>query len=180
MSNNLSCLIVNAQWLLSQCRGIWPRLGFICGTRRYFLVRLPHGPSILVSVFLRTLWSSIMELKTPFLFELEHGIVLYAMSGDRASSRGEEEVSLFLSNCGGNVGYYIDLWWKWPFQTLVCSATSGHLFSCKGHVGILLEAWQVNTHSSRIEVGHPGFFSSCLSHTGILINFQGESGLVSF
>ena len=133
-----------------------------------------------MSVFLRTLWSSIKELKTPFLFELEHGIVLYALPGDQASSRGEGEVSWFLSNCSGNVGININLWRRWTFKAGVCSATSGHLSHCKGHVGILLEAWQVNTHSSRFEAVHPVSLSCCLSNTGIPINFQGESGLVSF
>ena len=35
-------------------------------------------------VILRKLWNSIKELKALFLFQLEDGIVLYAMPGDQA------------------------------------------------------------------------------------------------
>ena len=46
-------------------------------------------------------WSSIKELKAPFLFELEHEIFLYAMPGYQASSRCKGEVSWFFSSCSG-------------------------------------------------------------------------------
>ena len=58
-----------------------------------FLIAVVTSWSLYTCVFLWTLWSSIKKLKTPFLFELGHGIVLYALPGDRASSRGEGEVS---------------------------------------------------------------------------------------
>ena len=43
------------------------------------------------------------------MFDVGHGIALHAMQGNRASSRGEGEVSLFFSCCGGNLGYILEL-----------------------------------------------------------------------
>ena len=45
------------------------------------------------------------------MFDGEHGITLHAMQGNRASSRGEWEVSYFFSSCGGNLGYILELLW---------------------------------------------------------------------
>ena len=44
----------------------------------------------------------------------------------------------------------------------------------------LLEAWQGNTDASRGEAGDPGSVSSCHSDIGIPINFQEDSGIVTF
>ena len=41
--------------------------------------------------------------QTPFLFEMEHEIVLYAMPGDQASSRGKGKVSWFFPSCVANL-----------------------------------------------------------------------------
>ena len=41
-------------------------------------------------------------------------------------------------------------------------------------------AWQGNTDTSRDEVGDPGSLSSCHSDIGIPINFQQDSGIVTF
>ena len=41
--------------------------------------------------------------------------------------------------------YILELWWRWPFETRVCSAKSGLLSSYDGHLGKLNEAWQGNT-----------------------------------
>ena len=49
--------------------------------------------SRLVTVFFQTLWSSITQIKAPYLFDGEHGIALHTMHGTQASSRGEVEVS---------------------------------------------------------------------------------------
>ena len=46
-------------------------------------------------MFFWTLWSSVKEVKAPFLFDVEHGIALQAMHVNQASSRGEGEVSWF-------------------------------------------------------------------------------------
>ena len=44
----------------------------------------------------------------------------------------------------------------------------------------LVEAWQGNTDASRGEVADRRSFSSCHSHIGIPINFQEESGNITF
>ena len=108
-----------------------------------------------MTVFWRTTWSSIKEVKATFLFDVEHGIALHAMQGNRASSHGVREVSRFYSRCGGNLVYILKLRQGWPFKTLVCSVTLGLLSSCDGHLGILLEDWQGNRDASRGETGDP-------------------------
>ena len=45
-----------------------------------------------MTVFLGTLWSAIKEVKAPFMFDVENGIALQAVQGNRASFRGEEEI----------------------------------------------------------------------------------------
>ena len=68
----------------------------------------------------------------------------------------------------------------WPFKTRVWSATSGLLSGCEGHLRILREAWQGNRDTSRGEVGDPGSFFSCHRDIGVPLNFQEESGIISF
>ena len=58
---------------------------------------------------LRTLWSSIKQIKAPYVFDWEHGIAVHTMQRNRASSGGQGEVSCFFSSCGGNLGYIIEL-----------------------------------------------------------------------
>ena len=66
------------------------------------------------------------------------------------------------------------------FKARVCSATSGLLSSYEGHLKNLLEAWQGNTEASRGKEGDPVNLSSSHSDIGITINFQLESGIVTF
>ena len=68
----------------------------------------------------------------------------------------------------------------WPLKTRVCSATSGLLSSYEGQLRNLLEAWQGNTDASRGEAEDPVSLSSCHSYLGIPINFQQDSGIVTF
>ena len=49
------------------------------------------------------------EVNTPFVFDGEHRIALHAMQGNRASSHGEREISLFFSSCGRNLVYIREL-----------------------------------------------------------------------
>ena len=114
---------------------------------------------------MQKLWSSVKDHKTPFLFELEHEIVLYAMPGCQASSRGKGKVSWFFSRCLGNLGYNLVCWWGWPFKSRVCSATYRLLSTCEGQLGILLEACECNTVPCQGELGAQGPF---LPPTGIL------------
>ena len=86
--------------------GIGSHLELIWGTRCTFLFpRSFQGPSRLLTVFLRTLWNSIKEIKVPFLFDGEHRVALHALQGNRASSRDKGEVKWFFYFCGGNDGY---------------------------------------------------------------------------
>ena len=133
----------NAAWLWGQCSGIGLHLELIWGTPSYFaFLRWHQCPSRLVTVFLGTLWSSIKQVKAPYVFNGEHGIALHAMHENRASSKGEGEFSWFFSRCGGNLGYILDLQWGWPFKTRVCSVTSELLSSHEGHLRNLHEASQ--------------------------------------
>ena len=43
------------------------------------------------------------------MFDLENAISLHAMQGNRASSRGEGEVSWVFSSCGRHLGYILEL-----------------------------------------------------------------------
>ena len=131
-------------------------------------------------MFLWTLWSSIKEIKAPFVFDGEHGIALHALQGKRSSSRGEGEASLFFYCCGGNHGYIHELWQGCPFKTRVCSATSGLLSVREGHLGILLEASQTNRETCDCEARDPVSLSSYHHDTGIPINFQVVSDIVAF
>ena len=130
--------------------------------------------------FWGTLCSSIKQIKAPHLFDWEQGIALHPMQGNRASSHIEGKVSWFFSSCSMNLGYILELRRGWPFETQVCSATSGLLSNYEGHLRNLIEAWQGNMDASRGEVGDPGYLSSCYSDIGISINFQQESGIFTF
>ena len=69
---------------------ISPHLEMIRGTWNSLVLQQgPSGSSRLVAVFLGTLWNSIMEIKPPSVFDMEHGIALEAMQLNRASSHGE-------------------------------------------------------------------------------------------
>ena len=114
------------------------------------------------------------------MFDWEHGIALPAMQGNWASSHGEGEVSWFSSSCSGNLGYILELWQGWPFKTCVCSATSGLLSSYEGHLRNLHEAWHGNADASRGEAGDGKSLSNFHSDIGIPINFQQESGIITF
>ena len=55
------------------------------------------------------LWSSINEVKPPFVFDVEHGISLEVMQKNRASSHGE----------GGNLMVFLELLWENGVSTRV-------------------------------------------------------------
>ena len=62
--------------------------------------------------------------------------------------------------------YILELRRGWPFETRVCSATSGLLSSYDRHLGKLNYAWHENTDTSG---GEPGFQVSFLVGTVILV-----------
>ena len=53
-----------------------------------------------MTMFLGTLWSSIKEVKPPFVFDGEHGSALEAMQGNRPSSCLEGGILWVSSSCG--------------------------------------------------------------------------------
>ena len=114
------------------------------------------------------------------MFGWEHVIALYGRKWNRASSRGEGDVSWVFSICGRNLGYILKLRQGLPFETRVCSAKSGLLSSKYGHLRNLNEAWQYNTDTSGCEARDQSSLSSCHSDIGITINFQQESGIIIF
>ena len=61
------------------------------------------------------------------MFDWENAIVLQAMQGNRASSRGEGEDSWGFSSCGRHLGYILELRRGWPFQMGVCLVKLGRL-----------------------------------------------------
>ena len=83
---------------------IWATLSYLIFLRRH------QCPSRIVREFWGTLFSSIKQIKAPYLFDWEQGIALHAMQRNRASSLSEGEVSWFFSSCGGNLGYILELW----------------------------------------------------------------------
>ena len=76
--------------------------------------------------------------------------------------------------------YILELQRGWPFETRVCSATSGRLSSYDGHFGKLNYAWPENTDASGREPGGQASLISWHSYTGIPINFHEVSGIVIF
>ena len=107
MSNDLSCLMVNARWLWSQCRRIWPHVGLNWSTQNSFvLLRCPQGSSRHVTVFLGPLRSSTKEVKGPFMFDIYHGICLHATQGNQDLSHGKGKVSWFFLLPSGNWGIF--------------------------------------------------------------------------
>ena len=76
--------------------------------------------------------------------------------------------------------YILELRPGWPFEIRVCSAKSGLLSSYDGHLGKLNYAWQENTYVSGGEPGVQASLISLHSYIGIPINFQEESGIVTF
>ena len=57
---------------------------------------------------------------------------------------------------------------------------SGHLSRYEGHLRNLLRACKGNIDAYGVEAGDQVSFSSCQSDIGIPINFQEESGIVTF
>ena len=85
-----------------------------------------------MTVLLGTFYSSIKQIEAPYVFDCENAIALHAMQGNRASSRGEAEVSCVFSSCSRHLVYILELRRGWPLETWVCSPKSGLLSSYDG------------------------------------------------
>ena len=70
------------------------------------------------------------------MFDWENAIALHAMQGNRASSRGEGEVSWVFSSCGTNLGNILELQRGCPFETLVCSLKSRTCLGMRDNSGM--------------------------------------------
>ena len=180
-AKQLLYMMWNARWLWIQWRGIVLRLELTWGTPIYFaFLRWHQFSSLVVTVFLGILFSSIREIEFPYLFEWEHGTPQHEMQGNRASSCGEEEVSLVFWICGRHLVYILELRRGWTFEIRVCSAKSGLLSSYDGHLRKLNYAWQENTDASGGWPWGQASLISLHSYIGIPINFHEESGIVTF
>ena len=60
-----------------------------------------------MTVFLGTLFSSIKQIKVPSMFDGEHGTAQHTMQGNRASTRGEGEVSRFSRVAAGTCSIFL-------------------------------------------------------------------------
>ena len=162
----------NARWLWIQWRGSVLHLELIWGTPIYFaFLRWHQCSSLVVTVFLRILFSSFREIEVPYVFDWEHRTPQHERQGNRASSCGEGEVSCVFSSCGRHLLYILELRRGWPFETRVCSAMSGPVSSYDGHLGNLNYAWQENTDASRGEEGGQASLIIWHIYIGIPINF---------
>ena len=171
----------NARCLWIQWSGNVLHLELIWGTSIYFaFLRWHQCSSLVVTVFLRILFSSIREIEVSYVFDCERGTPQHEMQGNRASSCSEGEVSWVSSSCGRHLVYILELQRKWPIETRLCTAKSGLLSSYDGHLRKLNYAWQENTDSSGGEPGCQASLISWHSYIGIPINFHEESGIVTF
>ena len=171
----------NAKWLWIQWTGNVLHLELIWGTPINFAFQRWHQcSSRLVTVLLGTLWSSIKQIEANYVFDWENAIALHAMQGNRASSRGEGEVSWVFSSCSRHLVYIRELWRGWPLETRVCSAKSGLLCSYDGHLGKLNYAWQENTYASGGESGGQASLIYWHNYISIPINFHEVSGIVTY
>ena len=109
-----------------------------------------------MTVFLEILFSSIIEIEVPYVFDWEHGTPQQEMKGNRASSCGDGEVSGVFSSCGRHKVDIIESRRGWPFETRVCSPKTGLWSKYDGHLGKLNYAWQENTDPSGGEPGGQG------------------------
>ena len=92
-SSHLSCMMGNRELFCSQCRGIGLNLELIWATPRYFTFLWCHQcSSRLVRDFWGTLYTSVKQIKDPYVFDCEQGIALDGVQGYRASSFREREV----------------------------------------------------------------------------------------
>ena len=116
-------------------KGQWASSRVDFGYTELFCIPEVHQcSSRFVTVFLGTLWCTIKKIEAPYMFDWEYGIALHAMQGNRASFPSEGDVSYDFSSCSKNLGYIRELQRRWPFETPLCSAKSGHLRSYEGHL----------------------------------------------
>ena len=123
-------------------------------------------------VFLGTLWSSIKQVKAPYLFEGNMELLCMQCRGigphhaARAKSHGFSHVVV------GNWCIFSSYTGDDPSKLVFAQGSQNSSLVMRDTSGIFLQAWHGNTDTSRGEAGDPGSLSSCHSDTGIPINFQ--------
>ena len=133
--SHLSCMMGNRELFWSQWSGIGLNLELIWATPRYFtFLRWHQCSSRLVRDFWKTLFTSIKQIKAPYMFDWEEEIALHAVQGNQTSSFSEREVWWFFSSCSGKLGYDLELRRGKSLKTFVCSVTSGLVSSYDGHL----------------------------------------------
>ena len=89
-------------------KGKWASSRVDLGYTNLFCIPEVHQcSSRFVTVFLGTLCCSIKKIEAPCMFDLEYGIALHAMQGNRASFPSERVVSYDFSSCGTNLGLFM-------------------------------------------------------------------------
>ena len=116
-------------------KGIWASSRVDLWYTELFCIPVVHQcSSRFVTMFLGTLWCSIKIIEALYVFDLEYGIALHGMQGNRASFPSEGDDSYDFSTRGRNLGYIRELQRGWPFETPLCSAKSVILCSYEGHL----------------------------------------------
>ena len=95
-----------------KCASSWVDLGY---TNQFCV---PEVTSVFFSACDSLVGESLefnQEIEAPYVFDWENAIALHAMQGNRASSRGEEEVSWFFSSWGRHVWYILEICRGCPF-----------------------------------------------------------------
>ena len=134
-SSHLSCMLGNRELSWSQCRGIGLNLELIWATPKYFTFLQWHQcSSRVVREFWQTLFTSVKQIKAPYVFDWKQVIALHTMQWNRASSFSEREVWWFFSSWSGKLRYVLELRRGKTLKSFVCSATSGLLFNYDGHL----------------------------------------------
>ena len=117
---------------------------------------------------METLWSSIKQIKPPYMFHWEPTVALHAVQGNRASSLPEGEVSWFFSSCGGKLRYILELQWGWPFKTRVFSGRLNRAFWGPFHLK------QKTQGPSHIHIPEGKLLLSCLWK--VALSLQSKTG----
>ena len=89
-----------------KCASSWVDLGY----NKQFCV--PEVTSVFFSSCDSLVGDSLefnQQIEDPYVFDWEKAIALHAMHRNRASSRGEGEVSWVFSSCGRNMGYILEV-----------------------------------------------------------------------
>ena len=124
--------------------GKWASSRVDLGYTKLFCI--PDMTSVFISACDRVLGDSLVfhqENEAPYLFDLEYGIAVHAMHGNRASSPGEGDVSWDFLSCGRNLGYILELQRGWPFESPLRVAILSGSRAERGN-----RVWRAYLHSS--------------------------------